>query len=157
MRSRPSGSALAALVAVSLLLAAPACKRRASHDRSSPEATLAAFFTTLNAGGLPADLEMFVIEDGELASWRLRCQSPGCKSGAYRIVSPGDRDEWKAVLYVDYAVDGEDGVRAIKGERSPISFEREGQTWYITQFGRKVSPARDRPAEFDAGVTGDAG
>lgn len=140
----------AAAALAALLLVFGACKRSPSYSRSSPSATLDSFFKALEAGDLPEHLDSFVISGPEAARWRLRCGGVGCKGGHYRIVARGEQTEFRAVLYVDYSVEGNGGGRVMHGERSPIQFEREGDTWYIVQFGRQIQATRHPPPPDDA-------
>lgn len=146
------------MVVLSLLVAG--CKGEPEYDRSSPEATLESFFTALNNKRLPKDLPIFLGEQ-ELKIWNMRCKQPGCAGGNYKVVTRGDGNDVRATLYIDYAIEAANGVQIMKGDKSPVAFEKEGKTWTIMSFGRQIHVApkpppnpQPEPASSDAGTIG---
>jgi hypothetical protein len=131
-------------VGVLLLLLAGGCKGAPDYDRSSPDATLESFFKGLNKKRFPEDLAKF-LDEQELKIWTMRCRSPGCAGGTFRIVSRGEQNEVRAVLYVDYVIEADNGVHVMKGDKSPVSFAKEGKSWLIVAFGRQRSAPQPLP------------
>lgn len=141
--SRPAAwLRLAAMIAVVSGIAA--CKKRASYDTDTPESAIAAFAKAVNAGKIPEDVGRLVLTDLEQRKWKLRCRTRGCKKATFTVVERGNVGEYRALLYVDYVVEGDQGARVIEGKRAPIRLEREGGRWFIAQFGDEVpGPAGD--------------
>ncbi|HUS69091.1 MAG TPA: hypothetical protein VMZ28_31355 [Kofleriaceae bacterium] len=142
----------------SLLLAAAlatACRKAPSYDRSTPEKTLASFFKALEAKRIPEDLDRLVIVDaGEEAAWKARCQPHGCTGGSFRVVERPPSGEYEATLVGDYRITGRDDALVMRGQHSPVQLLREPEGWRITQFGkvrRQVSGPKSAPAG-DAGA-----
>src|SRR5688572_19644977 len=106
--------------AVPLLFAAAlavGCKRPPSYDRSTPEKTLASFFKALEARRIPEDLDRLVVVDaGEEAAWKARCQPHGCTGGSFRIVAKPPSGDYEATLVVDYRITGRDGALVMRGQ-----------------------------------------
>jgi hypothetical protein len=145
-----------AVVVLALVASLAGCKKRPDYDRQTPEAALASFFGALESGRFPRHLEHFIIDPDELAMWNHRCEVRGCQGGEYRIVERGETSAHRAVIYLDYHVEGHGDTWVMRGERSPIHFLREGDAWYFTQFGERLrggprDPAARPPAEAPAG------
>ena len=155
--ARPTPRLTLVLALVCLAVAAGGCKKRRTYDRSSPDATLTAFFRALNKGHLPADLEELV-QGREVLAWKLRCKTSGCKRGTFKILDGSERSDYETTLIADYQVIGNDDGQVMHGEKSPIKLIREADRWYIVQFGR-LQPGPDRPISVrDGGAEpGDAG
>lgn len=146
--------AAAALLLAAMLAAS--CKRAPSYDRSTPEKTLASFFKALQAKRIPEDLDRLVIVDaGEEAAWRSRCQPHGCTGGSFRIVERPPSTDYEVTLVTDYRITGRDGALVMRGQHSPIQLLREPEGWRITQFG-KVRRERSGPTPAPAGDAGAA-
>ncbi len=143
-------------VVLLLLACAVACRRAPSYDRSTPEKTLASFFKALEAKRIPEDLDRLVIVDaGEEAAWKARCQRHGCTGGSFRIVQRPPSSDYEVTLVVDYRITGRDGALVMRGQHSPIQLLREPEGWRITQFGkvrRQVTGPASAPPVGDAGA-----
>jgi hypothetical protein len=147
----------ALVLATCVLVLSPACKKRVPIDQSTPEHSLASFFTGLGAGRLPDDLDNYLSSDSERSAWRLRCKTRGCKQGRFTVVERGDMGDYQATLFVDYEIFGSSGDRIMKGEHSPIRFEREGDRWMIDQFGRRQGATSAATGYGGPAATGDGG
>ena len=132
-----------------MLLLVGGCKAAPSYDQSTPEAALESFFKALNESRLPQDLPKLVGEQ-EVKIWRMRCNSPGCAGGNFKIVARGDGNDVRRVLYVDYVITAENGVHIMTGNKSPLSFEKLGKSWIIVGFGRQLTAPPPKPAELSA-------
>ena len=155
----------APLLLAAALAAGAGCRRAPSYDRSTPEKTLASFFKALEAERIPEDLDRLVIVDaGEAAAWKARCERNGCTGGSFRIVSKPPSTDYEATLVVDYRITGRDDALVMRGQHSPIELLREPEGWRITQFGkvqrRTQGPKPAAPAPGDdagAAPAADAG
>lgn len=134
------------------------CKKRVSYDTDTPESAIAAFAKAVNAGNIPEDVGRLVLSELEQRKWKLRCRTRGCKKATFTVVERGNVGEYRAVLYVDYVVEGDNGARVIEGKHAPIRLEREGGRWFIAQFGDELAMPRDAgmaepvPPASDAGA-----
>ncbi len=142
------------LVAVVSLIAS--CKHKSATDLSTPEKTLQSFFNALKESRIPDELNAFVVSPAEQTAWKLRCEARGCKKAKYEIVKVRERGESGATLILNYTVWGNDDQIVMKGTNSPISFERSGTNWGISQFGRQLSAPKKKPQPAKAADKGPA-
>jgi hypothetical protein len=134
-------------LSIALVLAIGAgCKSKTKADLSNPETTLESFFKSLNAGEMPGRLSTFITSEEELAMWRMRCKTRGCKKAKYSVRSVAEKGENGATLIVDYIVVGKNDLQVMKGNQSEIRFERAGSSWGIVQFGRRLGKKPPVPA-----------
>lgn len=143
-RSRPASIAapIAAMILGAWLVAG--CKKRPSYDLSSPEGTVAGFFAALDKGRIPEDLDTFIADAQELQLWKFRCRTKGCTGGDFKIVEVAEMSGYRATLIVDYAVFGDRDALIMRGQKSPLQLERQGDQWLLLQFGKRISaPKRD--------------
>lgn len=132
------------------------CKKRPSYDLSTPESTVAAFFAALDKGRIPEDLDTFVADPQEQSLWRFRCKQRGCSGGDFDVLEVAEMSGYHATLVVDYTVFGERDNVVMRGQRSPLKLERQGDQWLLVQFGKRVSASK-RGAVFDAGAATPSG
>ncbi|HUH04330.1 MAG TPA: hypothetical protein VML75_20175 [Kofleriaceae bacterium] len=148
----------AALLACAIgLTSMSGCKKRASYDTDTPESAIAAFAGAVNAGNIPEDVGRLVLSELEQRKWKLRCRTRGCKKATFKVVERGNVGEYRALLYVDYVVEGDHGARVIEGKRAPIRLEREGGRWFIAQFGDELAAPSDAGMAEPAPPAGDGG
>jgi hypothetical protein len=146
-------TARAVALALALAAALPGCGKAKRYDRSTPEKTVASFFQALRDGRIPDDLEQFFADEHEVAVWRLRCESRGCKGGNLGTVTVEERYDYRAILRVRYEVLDHRGVIVMRGDDAPVTLTREGKNWQIHQFGERRVIER---STADAGA-GDGG
>ena len=165
MRWSPPASIAVPIAAMILSGWLIGCKKRRSYDLSSPESTVAGFFAALDKGRIPEDLDTFIADPQEVQLWKFRCRQKGCTGGDFKIVEVAEMSGYRATLIVDYAVFGDRDALIMRGQKSPLQLERQGDPWLLLQFGKRISvPKRDAgtepsAADGDAGAaaTGDAG
>jgi hypothetical protein len=153
-----------AVLIIAAILGSWGCKKRQSYDRSSPQSTVAAFFTALDKGRIPDDLEDFIAEPQELSLWQFRCKQKGCTGGDFKILEVTEMSGYRATLIVDYTVFGDRDAVIMRGQRSPLQLERQGDQWLLVQFGKRISAPRrtfdagaaPAPLDSDGGPPGDA-
>ncbi len=141
-------SSVTALAAAVLLALLAGCHHAPSYPAGTPEAALASFEKAIGAGRIPDDLDRLVASDVERRTWKLRCQTVGCKKAHFRVVGTRERSAYRAVLWVDCEVEGRGGDRVLERGHLPISFERDGDRWLIDRIGDVPPPV----APADAGV-----
>jgi hypothetical protein len=132
------------LVVCAAAVIAGGCKRRRSYDQSTPEQALTSFFEALRRGRIPADLEQLVATEEERTSWRLRCESRGCKDGSFQVLER-ETSDYEATLVIDYEVTGNEGHQVMSGVSSPIQLTRDQRRWSIARFGRQVGVTPAKP------------
>jgi hypothetical protein len=121
-----------------VVLAGGCTEKRPDYDRKTPEATLRSFFRALAAGRMPADLEVFFVDDFELQTWRMRCKTKGCTGGTLSQVTIEEAGPYRAVLRADYVVHGERGAKVMRGRGSRIVLALEEGGWTIAELGERV-------------------
>lgn len=124
-------------LAVLTALVGSACKKTSPTDLSTPEKTLESFFNAVNESRIPDEAVDFVIDDAERTSWKLRCETRGCKKSVYKILEIKEVGERGATLIVDYQVYGKKNQIVMRGKASSIRFERHNSKWGIVQFGER--------------------
>jgi hypothetical protein len=155
-----SSPGVAALLACAISIGSTSisgCKKRASYDTDTPESAIAAFARAVNDGNIPEDVGRLVLSELEQRKWKLRCRTRGCKKATFKVVERGNVGEYRALLYVDYVVEGDHGARVIEGKRAPIRLEREGGRWFIAQFGDELAAPSDAGLAEPVPISGDAG
>lgn len=129
-----------------LILLAAGCKNSSPTDLSTPETTLKSFFKALEESRIPDELNAFVLDVMERGAFKARCKRRGCKKGNYKILKVEKMGESSAVLILDYQIIGNKGQVVMQGKNSPVSFERIGSNWGVTQFGRRrTAPPQNEP------------
>ncbi len=132
---------------LTLVLLACGCKHTSPTDLSSPENTLKSFFKAIEESRIPNELNAFVLDVKERRAFKTRCEMRGCKKGSFEIVKVEKMGESSAILVLNYKVVGNKGRIVMQGKNSPVSFERIGSNWGVTQFGRRVSPTPRKKSE----------
>jgi hypothetical protein len=143
------------LVVCAAAVLAGGCRKRRSHNQSSPEQALTSFFEALRRGHIPADLEQLVATEEERTSWRFRWESRGCKGGSFQVLER-ETSDYEATLVVDYEVTGHEGYQVMSGERSPIQLTRDQRGWSIARFGRQIGVSPKPPASGGQEASGAA-
>lgn len=133
-------------------LATSACKKPSATDLSTPETTLVSFFHAVNESRIPDEAKDFIQDAAERGSWKLRCETRGCKKVEYKILKVEEQGERSATLIVDYRVYGNRGLSVMHGKASEVRLERTDSRWGIVQFGKRSGalPPKAPKAEGEA-------